>query len=274
MLQNLFRNMAPVVKNLLILNVLFFVAQFALPGIMKSLELYPVVSEEFKPWQLATHFFMHSTHGLMHIFFNMFALVMFGTQLENRWGAKRFLIYYLSTAIGAAVIYQLYKYWDISQMTNFINDFIQNPSSSLFAQFRANYVGSNSLTLDGKSMVYHIQELLSDPSTIKEGGLYAEALMNQFLEGKTNTPMLGASGAVFGLLAAYGYLFPNTELYLMFIPVPIKAKYFVMGYAAIELFSGISNNPNDNVAHFAHLGGALVGIIMVIIWQRQKNQFY
>ena len=89
-----------------------------------------------------------------------------------------------------------------------------------------------------------------------------------------NTPMLGASGAVFGLLAAFGYLFPNTELYLMFIPVPIKAKYFVMGYAAIELFSGISNMPNDNVAHFAHLGGALVGIIMVIIWQRQKNQFY
>ena len=111
MLQNLFRNMSPVVKNLLILNLLFFVAQFAVPGIMNKLELYPVVSEEFKPWQLATHFFMHSTISLMHIFFNMFALVMFGTQLENRWGAKRFLIYYLSTAIGAAVIYQIYKYW-------------------------------------------------------------------------------------------------------------------------------------------------------------------
>ena len=83
-----------------------------------------------------------------------------------------------------------------------------------------------------------------------------------------------ASGAVFGLLAAYGFLFPNTELYLMFIPVPIKAKYFVMGYAAIELFSGISNSPNDNVAHFAHLGGALVGIVMVLIWQKQKNQFF
>ena len=89
-----------------------------------------------------------------------------------------------------------------------------------------------------------------------------------------NTPVIGASGAVFGLLAAFGYLFPNTELYLMFIPIPIKAKYFVMGYAAIELYSGIANNPGDNVAHFAHLGGALVGILMVIIWQRQKNQFY
>ena len=266
--------MSPVVKNLLIINVLFFVAQFMLPQLMEGLALYPISSEAFRPLQLATHFFMHSTAGFMHIFFNMFALVMFGAQLENRWGAKRFLIYYLSTAIGAAVIYQLYKYWDISQMTNFINDFIQNPSSSLFAEFKANYVGSNSLNSDGERLVYQIEELLSDPSTIKEGGLYAEGLMNHFLEGKTNTPMLGASGAVFGLLAAYGYLFPNTELYLMFIPVPVKAKYFVIGYAAIELFSGISNNPNDNVAHFAHLGGALVGIVLVIIWQRQKNQFY
>ena len=103
MLQNLFRNMSPVVKNLLILNVLFFVAQFAVPGIMNKLELYPVASEEFKPWQLATHFFMHSTQGLMHIFFNMFALVMFGSQLERVWGPKKFLIYYFATAFGAAV---------------------------------------------------------------------------------------------------------------------------------------------------------------------------
>ena len=108
MLQNLFRNMAPVVKNLLILNVLFFVAQFALPGIMKNLELYPVVSEEFKPWQLATHFFMHSTISLMHIFFNMFALVMFGTQLEQVWGPKKFLIYYLATALELLILHLLW----------------------------------------------------------------------------------------------------------------------------------------------------------------------
>ena len=247
MLQNLFRNMSPVVKNLLILNALFFVAQFALPGIMKSLELYPFVSEEFKPWQLATHFFMHSTHGLMHIFFNMFALVIFGTQLERVWGPKKFLIYYLATALGAAFLHLLVGYLRI-----------QNLESSLSP------AELNQILTEGFEYLRNSNNYV-DPKM-------GQINLNLFL--LYNTPMLGASGAVFGLLAAFGYLFPNTELYLMFIPVPIKAKYFVMGYAAIELFSGISNSPNDNVAHFAHLGGALVGIVMVLIWQKQKNQFF
>jgi len=247
MLQNLFRNMSPVVKNLLILNVLFFVAQFAVPGIMTKLELYPIASEEFKPWQLATHFFMHSTTGFMHIFFNMFALVMFGTQLERVWGPKKFLIYYLATAFGAALLHLLVGYL---RLKNFES---------------------------GLSPAELNQILTEGFEHLRNSKNYVDPLMGQLnlsLFLLYNTPVIGASGAVFGLLAAYGYLFPNTELYLMFIPVPVKAKYFVIGYAAIELFSGISNNPNDNVAHFAHLGGALVGIVMVIIWQRQKNQFF
>ena len=243
MLQNLFRNMSPVVKNLLILNVLFFVAQFALPGIMKSLELYPASSDAFEPWQLATHFFMHSTDSLMHIFFNMFALVIFGVQLEQVWGPKKFLIYYIATALGAAFLHLLINYLRLE---------------TLIAESPVEYF---ELVKDKGLDLILSKQNWENPIL---GGL------NSLL----NTPMLGASGAVFGLLAAYGFLFPNTELYLMFIPVPIKAKYFVMGYAAIELFSGISNSPNDNVAHFAHLGGALVGIVMVLIWQRQKNQFF
>jgi membrane associated rhomboid family serine protease len=246
MFQNLFRNMSPVVKNLLILNVLFFAAQFAVPGIMNNLELYPVVSEEFKPWQLVTHFFMHSTHGLMHIFFNMFALVMFGSQLEQRWGPKRFLIYYFATALGAALLHLLVGYLRLKSLES------------------------------GLSPAELNQILTEGFEYLRNGKNYVDPLMGQLnlsLFLLYNTPVIGASGAVFGLLAAFGYLFPNTELYLMFIPVPIKAKYFVIGYAAIELYSGIANNPGDNVAHFAHLGGALVGIIMVLIWQRQKNQF-
>lgn len=246
MLQNLFRNMSPVVKNLLILNVLFFVAQFAVPGIMNKLELYPVASEEFKPWQLATHFFMHSTQGLMHIFFNMFALVMFGSQLERVWGPKKFLIYYFAAAFGAAALHLLIGYF---RFQNLADTF----SAEELEYF---YTFTNQYSEDGKTF----------------GLAFPEKFRT--LQAMLHTPVLGASGAVFGLLAAYGYLFPNTELYLMFIPVPIKAKYFVMGYAAIELYSGIANSPGDNVAHFAHLGGALVGIIMVLIWQRQKNQFF
>ena len=247
MFQNLFRNLSPVVKNLLIINVLFFVAQFMLPGLMDKLALYPISSEEFKPWQLATHFFMHSTAGLMHIFFNMFALVMFGSQLERVWGPKKFLIYYFATAFGAAALHLLVGYLRIHN--------IESELSS---------VELNQLLTEGF-------EYLRDGKNYVNPGM-GELNLSLFL--LYNTPVLGASGAVFGLLAAYGYLFPNTELYLMFIPVPIKAKYFVIGYAAIELYSGIANNPGDNVAHFAHLGGALVGIVMVIIWQRQKNQFY
>tara|TARA_B110000305_G_scaffold188557_1_gene210276 strand:+ start:894 stop:1637 length:744 start_codon:yes stop_codon:yes gene_type:complete len=247
MFQNLFRNISPVVKNLLILNVLFFVAQFAVPDIMNKLELYPIVSEEFKPWQLATHFFMHSTQGLMHIFFNMFALVIFGSQLEQRWGPKRFLIYYLATAIGAALLHLLVGYLRLKNLES------------------------------GLSPAELNQILTEGFEYLRNNKNYVDPIMGQLnlsLFLLYNTPVIGASGAVFGLLAAFGYLFPNTELYLMFIPVPIKAKYFVIGYAAIELYSGIANNPGDNVAHFAHLGGALVGIVMVIIWQRQKNQFY
>ena len=236
--------MSPVVKNLLIINVLFFVAQFMLPQVMKGLSLYPSSSEAFKPWQLATHFFMHSTQGLMHIFFNMFALVMFGTQLERVWGPKKFLTYYFATAFGAAFLHLFVSYLRYQNIIAGISE------------VELSYWLKESYNAWGEDMV------ISRPLI---GAQISQALY---------TPVIGASGAVFGLLAAFGYLFPNTELYLMFIPIPIKAKYFVMGYAAIELYSGIANNPGDNVAHFAHLGGALVGIIMVIIWQRQKNQFY
>lgn len=246
MLQNLFRNMTPIVKNLLILNILFFVAQYAVPGIMDKLALYPIASDDFKPWQLATHFFMHSTAGLMHIFFNMFALVMFGTQLERVWGPKKFLTYYLITALGAAFLHLLVGYLRIHNIES------------------------------GLSTAELNQILTEGFEHLRNGENYVDPVMgplNLSLFQLYNTPVLGASGAVFGLLAAYGYLFPNTELYLMFIPVPIKAKYFVIGYAAIELFSGIANSPGDNVAHFAHLGGALVGVIMLLIWNRNKNQF-
>lgn len=201
MLDSMFRNMTPVVKNILILNVLMFLAQKMFPDQTIFLALFPIDSPYFKPWQLATHFFMHGSLG--HIFFNMFAVVIFGVTLERVWGSKKFLFYYLATALGAAALHLLIAY------------------------------------------LRH------------EHGI-----------------TIGASGAVFGILVAFGYLFPNTELMLLFPPIPIKAKYFVLGYAAIELLLGIQNSPTDHIAHFAHLGGALTGIIIVLIWQRNKNTFY
>ncbi len=243
MLDQIFRNMTPVVKNLLILNVLFFLAQFAIPTVMHQMALYPIGTDNFRPWQLATHFFMHSTHSFFHILFNMFAVVMFGSHLERVWGSQKFLFYYFSTALGAALLHSLVVYLRME---------------SLAAEMTPDAVD---YVIQNGTQLWESQRNYSDPS------------MGQ-LNAMRNAPVLGASGAVFGILVAFGYLFPNTELMLLFPPIPIKAKYLVVGYIALELYLGFANNPQDNVAHFAHLGGALIGILLVLYWQRGKRNFY
>ena len=243
MFSNLLKNISPVVKNLLLINILFYIAQWTIPSFTQNLELYPISSEDFRPWQLATHFFMHSPYSIGHIFFNMFALVIFGSQLERVWGAQRFLGYYISCALGAAVLHLGVNYYRIHIIE--INLSLEDLELFRNTAYDAFQKGMN----------------FKDPVLAQLNLLH-------------HTPMLGASGAVFGLLAAFGYLFPNTELMLLFPPIPIKAKYFVIGYAALELYLGVSNNPSDNVAHFAHLGGALVGIIIVLYWGKNRNSFF
>ncbi len=243
MFSNLLKNISPVVRNLLLINILFYIAQWTIPSFTQNLELYPISSEDFKPWQLATHFFMHSPYSIGHIFFNMFALVIFGSQLERVWGAQRFLGYYISCALGAAVLHLGVNYYRI-------------------------HIIEINLSLEDLELFRN-----SAYDAFQKGMNFKDPVLAQ-LNLLHHTPMLGASGAVFGLLAAFGYLFPNTELMLLFPPIPIKAKYFVIGYAALELYLGVSNNPSDNVAHFAHLGGALVGIIIVLYWGKNRNSFF
>ena len=243
MFSNLLKNISPVVKNLLLINILFYIAQWTIPSFTQNLELYPISSEDFRPWQLATHFFMHSPYSIGHIFFNMFALVIFGSQLERVWGAQRFLGYYISCALGAAVLHLGVNYYRI-------------------------HIIEINLSLEDLELFRN-----SAYDAFQKGMNFKDPVLAQ-LNLLHHTPMLGASGAVFGLLAAFGYLFPNTELMLLFPPIPIKAKYFVIGYAALELYLGVSNNPSDNVAHFAHLGGALVGIIIVLYWGKNRNSFF
>ena len=243
MFSNLLKNISPVVKNLLLINILFYIAQWTIPSFTQNLELYPISSEDFKPWQLATHFFMHSPYSIGHIFFNMFALVIFGSQLERVWGAQRFLGYYISCALGAAVLHLGVNYYRI-------------------------HIIEINLSLEDLELFRN-----SAYDAFQKGMNFKAPVLAQ-LNLLHHTPMLGASGAVFGLLAAFGYLFPNTELMLLIPPIPIKAKYFVIGYAALELYLGVSNNPSDNVAHFAHLGGALVGIIIVLYWGKNRNSFF
>lgn len=235
-----FTVLPPVVKNLLFLNVGVFIVGFILQmmyqyDISDALGLHYIGSKGFKPIQFISYMFLHA--NLEHIFFNMFALWMFGNILENFWGPKRFFTYYMATGIGAGIIQMIVAYIRIQSIQS------QVPADVL----EVIYTEGVDILRQNKNFI--------DP-------LYAE------LNAIVNVSTVGASGAVFGLLMAFGILFPNSYIYLFFA-LPIKAKWFVLGYGVLELFSGIRNTPGDNVAHFAHLGGMVFGYILIQYWRRK-----
>jgi len=239
-----FSQLPEVVKNLLIINGLFFLGTISLDNLgvdlTQILALHQFQSANFMPHQLITHFFMHA--NLTHLLLNMFALWMFGKILENVWGGKRFLIYYMFTGLGAAALHLAFSQYQIFEVSSKLN-------TDLIAQ------------------------VLNAKPNSQINGTAAEISSMQKLYTLINTPTVGASGAVFGILLAFGMLFPNTLLYIYFA-IPVKAKYFVILYGVIELYLGLSNNPADNVAHFAHLGGMIFGFLLLKYWQKNKTQFY
>lgn len=231
-----FRILPLVVKNLLIINGLFFLATIATSSMFNLndyLALHYPVSPLFKPHQLVTYMFMHG--GFHHILFNMFALWMFGSALENVWGPKRFLVYYMVTGIGAGLIQLLVMYVQVVNLE---------------------------AKLDPETIAMVREQGLQ---IVQEGKNYADPILGK-LNALYNSTTVGASGAVFGLLLGFGMLFPNAMIYVMFA-FPIKAKYFVIGYGAIELIMGFS--ANDNVAHFAHLGGMIFGYFLIRYWKKK-----
>lgn len=212
-------NVPPVVKNLIIINVLFYLATVAL-GESEMLYYFSGTypgSPNFYPWQVITHMFMHG--GISHLFFNMFALYMFGGQLERLWGGQRFLNYYIICGLGGFFLHEFV-----------LGVELYNAYGSFFPVF---------------------EQPLSEFGRV-----------------------VGASGAVFGILLAFGMLFPDTRLMLLFPPIPIKAKYFVIGYGVLELSLALDNASGDNVAHFAHLGGMLFGYLLLKRWQKDRGTFY
>ncbi len=263
----------PVVKNLLIINGLCFLANVVLAnrGIFdmnQHLGLYYPESRYFRPFQLITHVFMHGS--MFHLLMNMFSLWMFGSQLENYWGPKRFFIFYFVTAFGAAALHVGVNAIDVIQIKSAVAAFNDNPT----------YEGFMTLIQVDPSLANDIRvadfmlEWKNNPSN-PDYVTGAKEISGYLVERKMNVPVVGASGAVFGLLLGFGMLFPNTMLIMLFFPFPIKAKYFVMIFGAIELFQGLSNNPSDNVAHFAHLGGMLFGFILLKYWNKtDRNNFY
>jgi membrane associated rhomboid family serine protease len=229
-------DLPPVVKILLIINIAMFLLSMIFPNLQTYLAIYSFKSELFKPIQLITHMFMHG--GIWHLFFNMFALYMFGKVLEDVWGQKRFFIYYFVTGLGAALLHL---------------GVIQIEINSLMSHMP----------------IEKIQLVLNEGANIMLSGKnYVDPQMRD-LNMMINTPTVGASGAVYGLLLAFGMLFPNVLLYLYFA-IPVKAKYLVMGLIAIEIYLGFMNRSGDNVAHFAHLGGMLFGLIFILIWKKKQ----
>jgi len=235
----------PVVKNIILINVIMLLADYAAKSVFgidltMILGLYFPKSEQFMPLQLVTHMFMHG--GFWHIFFNMYALFIFGQALENTWGPKRFFIYYMVCGLGAALTHEsviLFQYNQIAQNLSPENlQMVLKEGTTLFSQGQG----------------------FNNPEMLK-------------LQIMLNTPTVGASGAIFGVLLAFGVLFPNTQLMLLLPPIPIKAKYFVLIYGIIELYMAVTQ-PGSNIAHAAHIGGMLFGYIMIRYWRKTTNTLY
>lgn len=284
-----FQILPTIVKNLIIINSIMAFAQFVLGrfGIDLSdyLGLHYWKSTYFKPWQYFTHMFLHGSYNdvnltIMHLFSNMFALWMFGSILENVWGPKRFLTFYIVCGLGAAALHMGVLAYEYKVIEQAFTQYQQNPTLDQFNLFL-----NQRVKLSGNPLSMQLYEIAKVWSSSPSQDLANESIsaVNQYLHGLNYRPTgqyipgiydeatVGASGAVFGILFAFGYLFPNTLLYLYFL-VPIKAKYVVAAYALFELYAGIQNSAGDNVAHFAHLGGMVVGFIILKIWNKQNRR--
>lgn len=236
-----FSRISPVTKNLVIINVLVWLFMAVVPSSRVSIDSYLALhyftSPGFNVAQLVTYMFIHS--GFTHMFLNMFALLMFGSVIENALGSKRFLLYYISCGIGAALIQEGVFGLMIAKYSNMFSP--------------ADY--QDIITRGFEALKQNMN--FTDPSAAKLNDL-------------VNTPMVGASGAVYGVLLAFGVLFPSQPIYLMFIPIPIKAKWMVVGYVVIELVCGVGGYASS-VAHFAHLGGMLIGFLMIMYWKKHGD---
>ena len=262
-------NMTPTVKQLLIINFIFFIGSQIVPVSYDFFALYYPDSDQFRIWQLITHMFMHAPFpNVMHILFNMFALYSFGSALEHFWGGKKFLFFYISCGLGAALLHTGVNYFEIHSLLSDVAS-LNLSASEIHQLLNADY----SVLFDEKGKM-----MAGEINTILEKVHCSQEQFNTIVQASmvSKGTVVGASGAIYGLLVAFAYMFPNAELALMFIPVPIKAKYFVPGILAVDLFLGFKGQSifgagSTGIAHFAHIGGAITGFLMMWIWK--KNQF-
>ncbi len=258
--------LTPVVKAILIINLLFFIiGVFLRLDLAQLLGLRNIYSSHFQPFQFLTHMFIHQ--GFWHLFYNMFALIIFGPLLEHYWDSKKFATFYLITGLGASALYAGINHFELSMLKSSIDAFRANPNPDLLAEI----ILKESM-INYERLHDFLNNFTNNPSDI---GLITESkdLLYELFRIKSNIPMVGASGAVFGILMAFGMTFPNMELQLLIPPIPIKAKYLVAIYACYEVFRIIQNKPDDNVAHFAHMGGMLFAFILLKLWKNESYRF-
>lgn len=272
-------NLTPVVKNLLIINFAIFALSFFIFSqlhidVNNFLGLHSFFSDRFNPIQYLSYMFMHSymtPYGQIsfaHVFSNMFALFMFGPMLERVWGAKKFLMFYMLCGIGAGVLYSLVVNYEVYQIKEATESYLLHPNPDAYVVYIKNYgefMYDNLLSEINLFSAYPKDENLIRNS---------KEVVSQIFDLNVNGGMVGASGAIFGILMGFGMLFPNTELFLLFFPFPIKAKYLIAGYALFEIFTGLHKVPGDNIAHFAHISGMIIAFIIIKIWNNQRNAFY
>ncbi|MEL1242008.1 rhomboid family intramembrane serine protease [Flavobacterium flavipallidum] len=262
-------NVTPVVKQLLIINIIFFVGSQLVPVSYEFLSLFYPESERFAFWQLFSHMFMHAPWpNFAHILFNMFALYSFGSALEHFWGGKKFLFFYISCGLGAALLHTGVNYLQLQSVLDSVSG-LNLSKEDLHLILNADF--SSLFDASGRMKDGEIAIILNNAHCTQE---QFNSLMQagQIVQSR----VIGASGAIYGLLTAFAFMFPNAELALMFIPVPIKAKYFVPGILFVDLFLGFKGSSlfgsgGTGIAHFAHIGGAIAGFLMMLYWK--KNQF-
>lgn len=261
-------NLTPMVKNILIINVgVFLIGSFLNFNLSRLFGVHYIFSDSFFIFQYVTYMWLHAS--FMHLFGNMFAVLIFGPMLERVWGSKKFLIFYLITGIGAGVLYGVADTIEKGNLSSDTEQFVDNPNPEDFYIYVHNHnAGYNMMKLgEFADDYYDHPENLSYSSQ-------AVQIVKQIYQDISNIPMVGASGAVFGILMAFGMLFPNTQLMLLFPPIPIKAKYLVFFYGAYELYSEINRSGTDNVAHLAHLSGMLIAFILLKYWAKNSRNFY
>ena len=244
----MFQNITPITRNLIIINaILFVVSHYIFPHLIYMLSAFIPLSPNFKSWQIITHMFMHGS--VMHLAFNMLTLWSFGPVLEKVLGERKFIIFYLVCGLGSFIIYNLWNYYQVYELTKTLTQQGVN-IGELYLKSDLNYRGSSSVELPDRV----------DGAIVREFFNYLR------------TPMLGASGAIFSVVAAFSTLFPNATMMFMFIPFPIKAKYLFPLIILGSLYLGIRQQEGDNVAHFAHIGGALIGWIWIQNWKKNQDR--